>query len=91
MFQQRVQATVAGIIALLITITVLGILAYEVTNAQPATVPSDLLAPWLLVLGYFYGQHAAVNGARQAATSAAQAAAVTAVAATRTPDNANLP
>jgi hypothetical protein len=71
-WSQLIQSIVAGLIALILTIAVVGIVSYEAVNGRPFDIPAELWAPWTMIVAYFYGQHAAINGARQAGVAIAQ-------------------
>jgi hypothetical protein len=71
-WQQLIQAISAALIAVILTVAVVGIISYEAVNGRPFDVPAELWAPWTMIVAYFYGQHAATNGARQAGVAIAQ-------------------
>lgn len=75
--QVNLREIVAAAIASIFVITFCLIVLFDVVNRIPYNVPDAFLAIVVSVVSYFFGQHAATNGAYQAGAVAAQAAALT--------------
>jgi uncharacterized membrane protein len=71
---------VGALIAFVLVVTFCFIVAFDIVQGKPYSVPDAFLAIVVSVVSYFFGQHAATNGAYAAGVIASQTAAVTAVA-----------
>ncbi len=80
---------VAAIIAAVLVLTYCLAVLYDIVNKIPYNVPDAFLAIVVSVVSYFFGQHAATNGAYAAGATAAQAAASTLVATSATDTKPN--
>lgn len=63
MVSQLARDIAAAVIALLIMLALILVVLYDVVNGKPIQIPSELAIPASLIVGYFYGSHAATNGA----------------------------
>lgn len=70
---------VGAIIAAILVVTFCLIVLFDVVNKIAYNVPDAFLAIVVSVVSYFFGQHAATNGAYAAGVTAAQTAAATVV------------
>ncbi len=53
----------AAVIAMIIVLGLVLVVIFDVVNGKPVYLPPELSIPASLIVGYFYGSHAATNGA----------------------------
>lgn len=68
---------VIAAISIVLVVAFCFIVVYETVAGKPYTMPDAFLAVVISVVSYFFGQHAATNGAYAAGDAAASAAAST--------------
>jgi hypothetical protein len=73
---------VGAIMASVFVVTFCFLVAFDIVTGKSYNVPDAFLAIVVSVVSYFFGQHAATNGAYAAGVTAAQAAAAATLAAT---------
>ena len=69
-----IQQVTSSLIAILVIVGVFAIVAYQIVNGKPVNVPDFITLLVGAVSGAYFTHAAAVNGARQAGTAAAQTA-----------------
>lgn len=72
---------IASVIAFLLTVAVIGIAVDQTVRGATVQIPDTLGTPWALIVGFYFGGHAAANGAHEAGTAAANTAIAAAQAA----------
>ncbi len=72
MTNQTIQEVTSAVIAVVSVIGAFALVAYEVINGKPATVPDFVSLLIGAVVGSYLTRVASVNGARQAGTTAAR-------------------
>jgi hypothetical protein len=72
--KEMIQQVTSSVIAVVVVVGTLGIVAYQIVHGEPVQVPSDIGILLGGVVGAYFTHAAAVNGARQAGTAAAQTA-----------------